>query len=228
MERPAASAERYLITRATTPPKHCRSRHSRVCPTFRAREPELATFSCSPRLRPDRLLPQPGFPHTLCGAHMAKAPLRDICRSDLVASSSTQLSTTCVRIVGTAEAESLGAGARDLKVLGRRPAAEARRAVTLAMSSLLRKRSRNMSCHCRRVGLCLRLSRLRISLRCRGPARAAPQQLRASRIARRRAEKEGAKRAASGASVLARFASDDEVGGLRARCASSSNRWGTV
>ena len=53
----------------------------------------------------------------------------------LATPSSTQLSTTCVRLVGMAEAESLGAGAWDLKVLGRRPAAQARRAVTLAISS---------------------------------------------------------------------------------------------
>jgi hypothetical protein len=86
-----------------------------------------------------------------------KSPSRDMRWSNLLVPSSTQLSTTCVRILGMAEAESLGAGARDLKVLGRRPAAEARRAVTLAMSSLLRKRSRDLSCQCRRVGLSVRL-----------------------------------------------------------------------
>ena len=163
MDRPAAPAERYLLTRATAPPKRCRSRHSRVCPTFRGREPELDTFSSSPRPRSDRYLPlsdrylpRSALPHTTL-VYPMQGPLERRDADPLVAPSSTQLSTTCVRIVGMAEAESLGAGARDLKVLGRRPAAEARRAVTLAMSSLLRKRSRDMSCQCRRVGLYRRL-----------------------------------------------------------------------
>ena len=175
MDRPAAPAERYLLTRATAPPKRCRSRHSRVCPTFRAREPELATFSCSPRPRSDRHLPRLALPHTPYGAQAAKPPLESRTLSDLVAPSSTQLSTTCVRIVGTAEAESLGAGARDLKVLGRRPAAEARRAVTLAMSSLLCKRSRDMSCQCRRVGLSRRLQPSTIISRPSRTSAAAPR-----------------------------------------------------
>jgi hypothetical protein len=96
----------------------------------------------------------PGWPRiTHRTVHPMQRSPRETGRRSLTTPSSTQLSTTCARIVGMAEAESLGAGAGDLKVLGRRPAVEARRAVTLASSSLLRKRSRDMSCQCRRVGL---------------------------------------------------------------------------
>jgi hypothetical protein len=115
-----------------------------------------------------------------------KGPPRDTYAGpNPVAPSSTQLSTTCVRILGMAEAESLGAGARDLKVLGRRPAAEARRAVTLAMSFLLCKRSLDLSCQSRRVGLFVRLRRSRIARRVPRPAEQISDQLRASAIARR-------------------------------------------